>query len=84
MFLDPKSYKFAIYEHFKHNSRDALSNNMCDFGQNCHFFDFFQFLIINFEKFSYGKNVTFWVVENVKNIEKFIGCFNFSQLPVQN
>ena len=39
---------------------------------------------INFEKFSYGKNVTFWVVEHVKNIEKFIGCFNFSQLPVQN
>ena len=39
---------------------------------------------INFEKFSYGKNVTFRVVEYVKNIEKFIGCFGFSQLPVQN
>ena len=39
---------------------------------------------INFEKFSYGKNVTFRVVEHVKNIEKFIECFVFSQLPVQN
>ena len=50
VFYNPESYIFAITELFKINSRGAVANNTCNFGQNCHFFDFFQFWTGNCEK----------------------------------